>query len=128
MTYRKLYEDALFKLDHNIITLGEFEEMTKSLDREVEQEPQTFKWCTDCREYDQEKHCCHRWSKVIRDTVEEMKQEYIEREALNKIRAEIECLETYYDNDYFSGNKDAMFKRSEVLDILDKYKAEKEDA
>ena len=38
-------------------------------------EPQTFKWCTDCREYDQEKHCCHRWSKVIRDTVEEMKQE-----------------------------------------------------
>jgi hypothetical protein len=39
------------------------------------QEPQTFKWCTDCREYDQKKHCCHRWSKVIRDTVEEMKQE-----------------------------------------------------
>ena len=43
--------------------------------RVLEQEPQTFKWCTDCREYDQEKHCCHRWSKVIRDTVEEMKQE-----------------------------------------------------
>jgi hypothetical protein len=41
----------------------------------LEQEPQTFKWCTDCREYDQEKHCCHRWSKVIRDTVEETKQE-----------------------------------------------------
>lgn len=39
------------------------------------QEQQTFKWCTDCKEYDQEKHCCHRWSKVIRDTVEEMKQE-----------------------------------------------------
>lgn len=39
------------------------------------QEPQTFKWCTDCKEYDQDKHCCHRWSKVIRDTVEEMKQE-----------------------------------------------------
>lgn len=39
------------------------------------QEPKTFRWCTDCREYDQEKHCCHRWSKVIRDTVEEMKQE-----------------------------------------------------
>ena len=39
------------------------------------QEPQSFKWCTDCKEYDQEKHCCHRWSKVIRDTVEEMKQE-----------------------------------------------------
>lgn len=36
----------------------------------LEQEP----WCAGCREYDQEKHCCHRWSKVIRNTVEEMKQ------------------------------------------------------
>ena len=25
-----------------------------------------FEWCTDCKEYDQEKHCCHRWTKVIR--------------------------------------------------------------
>lgn len=38
------------------------------------QEPQSFKWCTDCKEYDQEKHCCHRCSRVIRDTVAEMKQ------------------------------------------------------
>ena len=42
---------------------------------EEEQKPQIFKWCDTCREYDQEKHCCHRYSKVIRDTVEEMKQE-----------------------------------------------------
>ena len=41
----------------------------------LEQEPQTFKWCETCKEYDQEKHCCHRWSKVIRNTVEEMKKE-----------------------------------------------------
>lgn len=57
------------------------------------QEPQTFKWCTDCKEYDQEKHCCPRWSKVIRDTVEEMKQEYIEREVIDKLRAEITTLQ-----------------------------------
>ena len=31
-------------------------------------------WCHDCSEYNQDKHCCHRWSKVIRNTVEEMKQ------------------------------------------------------
>ena len=41
----------------------------------LEQEPTSFQWCTDCKEYDQEKHCCHRWSKVIRNTVEEMKQQ-----------------------------------------------------
>ena len=47
MTYKKLYEDALFKLDRSIITLGEFEEMTKPLDREVEQEPKTGHWRED---------------------------------------------------------------------------------
>jgi hypothetical protein len=41
----------------------------------LEQESQTFKWCTDCKEYDQEKHCCHRYSKVIKDTVAEIRQE-----------------------------------------------------
>lgn len=31
-------------------------------------------WCTDCKEYDQEQHCCHRYCKVIRQTVDEIKQ------------------------------------------------------
>lgn len=41
---------------------------------------------------------------------------------IEQIRAEIEELETYYDNDYFSGNRDAMFKCDDVFDIIDKYK------
>lgn len=36
-------------------------------------EQEEFEWCHDCKEYDQEKHCCHRWTKVIRQTVEELK-------------------------------------------------------
>lgn len=114
------------------------------------QEPQIFKWCTDCKEYDQEKHCCHRWSKVIRDTVEEMKQEqepkpmveidlysvikqkYIEREVLDKIRAEIEQTVSRYSISRERGGmgqvewSDRLIKESEVLQILDKYKAETE--
>ena len=39
----------------------------------AEPEEEVFEWCHDCKEYDQEKHCCHRWTKVIRQTVEEMK-------------------------------------------------------
>ena len=35
-----------------------------------------FEWCTDCKEYDQEKHCCHRWSKQIRKTVAELEEYY----------------------------------------------------
>lgn len=36
-------------------------------------EDESFEWCADCKEYDQEKHCCHRWTKVIRNTVEEIR-------------------------------------------------------
>ena len=32
-----------------------------------------FEWCHDCKEYDQDAHCCHRWTKQIRQTVEEIK-------------------------------------------------------
>ena len=35
-------------------------------------------WCTDCKEYDQERHCCPRFNKVIRETVEEYKAEHPE--------------------------------------------------
>lgn len=32
-------------------------------------------WCTDCREYDKEKHCCPRFNKVIRTAMEDMRDE-----------------------------------------------------
>lgn len=35
-------------------------------------EPQEFEWCHDCKEYDQEAHCCHRWTKVIRQALDEL--------------------------------------------------------
>lgn len=47
-------------------------------------------------------------------------------EVLDEIRAEIDDLDRYYDNDYFSGNKDAMFKCNEVMQIIDKYREEQE--
>lgn len=30
-------------------------------------------WCHDCSEYNQDKHCCPRFNKVIRNAVKEMK-------------------------------------------------------
>lgn len=36
---------------------------------------QTFEWCHDCKEYDQEAHCCHRWSKIIGSTIADIKAE-----------------------------------------------------
>lgn len=34
-------------------------------------EPNYDEWCTDCKEYDQEKHCCPRWNRVIRETLKD---------------------------------------------------------
>lgn len=34
----------------------------------------TSEWCHDCKEYDQDKHCCPRFNRVIRNAVEEIKQ------------------------------------------------------
>lgn len=39
---------------------------------------------------------------------------------IKQAREEIDDLYRYYDNDYWSGNKDSMFKCSEVLEIIDK--------
>lgn len=38
-----------------------------------------WEWCHDCKEYDQEAHCCHRWTKVIRKTIAELEECYGER-------------------------------------------------
>lgn len=45
---------------------------------------------------------------------------------LKQIRDEIEELDTYYDNYYFSFNNSPMYKRNDVLGIIDKYR-ERED-
>lgn len=65
--------------------------------------------CTDCNEYNQEKHYCPKFCDVIRDTTKEMQEFYKdEHEKLEKIRqilnasSYIENGVTYsycYDND-----------------------------
>ena len=42
----------------------------------VEPERKMDEWCTDCKEYDQEKYCCPRFNRVIRETVKEIQQSW----------------------------------------------------
>lgn len=37
-----------------------------------------FEWCHDCKEYNKEKHYCPKFTQVIRDTVDEMKDYKLE--------------------------------------------------
>lgn len=32
---------------------------------------QTYDWCKGCKEYDNDKHCCHRYSSFIRESLQE---------------------------------------------------------
>ena len=62
-------------LENDYVDATEFLTFIKQLPS-AEPEQEEFEWCHDCKEYDQEKHCCHRWTKVIRQTVEEVKSQY----------------------------------------------------
>lgn len=42
---------------------------------ELKVQPEVDEWCTDCPAYDNEKHNCPRFNRVIRETVEEIKPE-----------------------------------------------------
>ena len=40
-------------------------------------EPHYDEWCTDCKEYDHEKHCCPRFNKVIRTALQDAQPEIV---------------------------------------------------
>ena len=43
-------------------------------------QPGLDEWCTDCKEYDQEKHCCPRWNRVIREALKDVQPEQLRHE------------------------------------------------
>ena len=67
MTYRKLFYKATRLINKGEITLGEYEEMTKPLDREIEQEPRKGEWLrmSDLSEQEDDRYKCSRCGNVI---------------------------------------------------------------
>ena len=52
--------------------IGIIGDLMVSLDEPPIQPTEEFQWCDDCKEYDKKRHCCPRWNRVIRQTVEEL--------------------------------------------------------
>ena len=53
----------------------QFEALTFAI-AALEQQDKAFdEWCTDCKEYDHNRHCCPRFNKVIRGALDEVKQQ-----------------------------------------------------
>ena len=52
--------------DNNMVKwLSELQEYRKAEREKAE----PYEWCHDCKEYDTENHCCHRYSSFIRETL-----------------------------------------------------------
>ena len=76
-------------------------------------------WCHDCKEYDQENHCCHRYSSFIRETL----QDNIDA-VLEDIKEEIKGMTPTYHNSDWSITD--LFPISEVLKLINKHISGKE--
>ena len=77
----------------------------KAIEKQIQSE-ESFEWCDGCKEYDQEKHCCHRYSKVIRQAFEEMKVVHC-----------IDCQHSEYDEIY----KDRYCHYNGKAEVVDDY-------
>ena len=77
----------------------------KAIEKQIQAE-ESFEWCTDCKEYDQKQHCCHRFTKVIRQAVAEMKVVHC-----------IDCQHSEYDEVY----KDRYCHYNGKAEVVDDY-------
>ena len=88
--------------------------------------PQTYEWCHDCKEYDTEKHCCHRYSSFIRESLQDKVDSVLE-----DIKAEIASnLITHgqvIEGEYFSDDAENInYGLKKALEIIDKHISRKE--
>lgn len=100
----EVIEDELDKIDH--VPQWVYDRLINRIKILESAESRSFEWCTDCKEYDQEKHCCHRFTKVIRQAVEEMKLVHCR-----------DCQYSEYDEVY----KDCYCHYNGKADVVDDY-------
>lgn len=66
--------NELVRLNDVIETVRGFVKYIEELPRAGDENYVWDEWCTDCKEYDHEKHCCPRFNRVIHEAVEEIKE------------------------------------------------------
>ena len=93
------YETQLAKLkaDNKRLT-----ELNVKLMSELNKCKNDIRWCDGCKEYDNEKHCCHRFSHFIKEVANDNKQYYEDIVKENEILKEgVKALSNYcsYNNE-----------------------------
>ena len=80
MTREEAIKMLKSKMDGTVDTSYEWAEtirMAIEALHKTEAQTDTDEWCTDCAEYDHERHCCPRWNRVIRETLKDARPEII---------------------------------------------------
>lgn len=87
-----VYADTKFKAALNL-GIAALEQQEKAFDE----------WCHDCKEYDKERHCCPRFSKVIRGALDEVNgnlaKARIEAEPAAAVAPVVRCKDCIHNND-----------------------------
>lgn len=60
----------MFGRDIRVVGVSELESLSSA-------QPDLNEWCTDCKEYDKEKHHCPRFNRVIREALKDTQPEII---------------------------------------------------
>ena len=87
--------DAIFKTCRRTCALSHA--LEKVLEKLPSAQPELNEWCHDCKEYDHDKHCCPRWNRVIRTTLEEAQQVRTEMSSANWISCRERLPDDYED-------------------------------
>ncbi len=69
--YLKAFRDAKDALETE---KDRYAEAIEAWNRAMSVDRGLDEWCTDCKEYDQDKQCCHRWNRVIKNVVDEVRE------------------------------------------------------
>ena len=67
-------EEIKIRAEQAIATFCEVSLTAKKMPT-IEPERKMDEWCTDCKEYDQKRHSCPRWNRVIRETLKDAEPE-----------------------------------------------------
>lgn len=72
-------------------------------------EEQTYSWCKGCKEYDTEKHCCHRYSSFIRESLQD---------SINAVLEDIktDILKEINNHSFFSNSQNGLAIAYKIID------------
>ena len=114
----ELYDKYHYSLATKVYEFGEELKKLPTIPQTDYESHESFGWCKGCKEYDTEKHCCHRYSSFIRESLQENINAVLE-----DIIAEIKVLQEGETQVYGKGSWNFVGK---CLAIIDKHISRKE--